>query len=51
MPHLERSDNIEICPLGESFVAEIKGVDFSKPVPDAEFQLIKRAVDKVRSSI
>lgn len=44
MPHKE---NLEIIPLHPTFAAEVKGVDFSGPLPDHVFAEIEAAMAKV----
>jgi UDP-N-acetylmuramoyl-L-alanyl-D-glutamate--2,6-diaminopimelate ligase len=39
---------IQIAPLSADFVAEIAGVDLTKPVPDAVFAAIEAAFERAR---
>lgn len=40
-------DQIEVIPLHATFTAEVRGVDFSKPIPDHIFAQVKDAIEKV----
>lgn len=44
MPHKE---NLEITKLHPTFAAEVKGVDFSQPLPDDVLAEIKAALAEV----
>lgn len=48
MPHKQ---DIEFIPLHPTFAAEVKGVDFSKPIPDDTFAQIKQGITKARTPI
>jgi hypothetical protein len=47
MPHAEEFKHIQVQELHPTFGAEIKGVDFSKPVSDEVFAEILAAITKV----
>ncbi|KAK4988737.1 hypothetical protein LTR50_003701 [Elasticomyces elasticus] len=46
MPYSNTGALFEIIPLHPTFAAEIKGVDFSQPVPEVVFAQIKAAIAK-----
>lgn len=46
MPHKQE---IQFIPLHPTFAAEVKGVDFSKPIPDDTFAQIKEGITKART--
>lgn len=46
MPHKQE---IEFIPLHPTFAAEVKGVDFSQPIPDDTFTQIQAGIAKART--
>lgn len=41
-----RTDQIEVVPLGATFAAEVRGVDFSQPVPPHVISEVQDAIDQ-----
>ena len=47
-PKMPSATRINIIPLHPTFVAEVQGIDWTKPVDQETFAEIKHAIDKVR---
>jgi alpha-ketoglutarate-dependent 2,4-dichlorophenoxyacetate dioxygenase len=47
MPHAENFKYIQVLPIHPTFGAEVSGIDFSKPIPDGQFNELLVAATQV----